>query len=82
MPAKARLQIDYKKLADCLSVVDEAGKTQHAKYWELHPGSQEASADLGCTRKQAAQLWDEHKAKMSKYIPHVVHLQRRQVKGK
>ena len=78
VPTTARLQIDYHKMAQCLSLVDQDGGVHYPRPWQLHPGSTQQSSEFGCTRKEAVQLWDNHKASMSRFIPYVVHSQRKQ----
>ncbi|RDX41183.1 hypothetical protein OH76DRAFT_1489674 [Lentinus brumalis] len=75
VPDKAKMRVDFKKLAECFSMVDDSGATIQPDFWELHPGSTARSSTLGCTRKEAAVAWDEHKLHQGRFIPHVVHSQ-------
>ncbi|TFK78861.1 hypothetical protein K466DRAFT_441144, partial [Polyporus arcularius HHB13444] len=71
VPDKAKMRVDFKKLAECFSMVDDSGATIQPDFWELHPGSTARSSTLGCTRKEAAVAWDEHKLRQGRFIPHV-----------
>ncbi|RPD67612.1 hypothetical protein L226DRAFT_474651 [Lentinus tigrinus ALCF2SS1-7] len=74
VPDKHRLQIDFNKLAECMSIEDSDGNIRHAEPWEFHPGSQTVSTEFGCARADCPRLWDEHKVKREASIPHCVYL--------
>ncbi|KAI0705690.1 hypothetical protein C8Q76DRAFT_801423 [Earliella scabrosa] len=69
----AKIEIDYRKFAECFTMVDKHGTRHQAEFWELHPGSTATSTEFGCTRKEAAELWDVWNDDRSLYLPYSAH---------
>ena len=69
----SHIDVDYRKLAECFTLVEKNGTRHRPEFWELHPGSTETSAELGCTRKEAVTLWHEHTKLYGSLIPYEVH---------
>ena len=69
----SRIEVDYRKLAECFKLVEKNGTTHEPEFWELHPGSTAASTELGCTRKEAIALWQDHTDLYGGLIPYEVH---------
>ena len=69
----AKIEIDYRKFAECFTMVDKHGTRHQAEFWELHPGSTATSTEFGCTRKEAAELWDVWNDDRSVYLPYSAH---------
>ena len=69
----AKIEIDYRKFAECFTMVDKHGTRHQPEFWELHPGSTATSTEFGCTRQEAADLWDVWNDDRSLYLPHSAH---------
>lgn len=69
IPSSVKFEIDHDILRRAFSLADENGQRIVPREWKLHP-----SGDVPqmTRRRQAAKEWEEHKAKMSKFIPHMV----------
>ncbi|KAI0735721.1 hypothetical protein C8Q76DRAFT_609997 [Earliella scabrosa] len=68
VPPSVQLQVDYRMLSRCFSVMDR-GRRVEAAPWDFHPGSTLRSTRLECTRAETVDLWQEHKDRQSKFIP-------------
>ncbi|KAI0740913.1 hypothetical protein C8Q76DRAFT_609309, partial [Earliella scabrosa] len=68
VPPSVQLQVDYRQLSRCFSVVDR-GRRIEAAPWDFYPGSTLRSTRFQCTRAETVQLWKEHKDRQTKFIP-------------
>ncbi|KAI0716827.1 hypothetical protein C8Q76DRAFT_616910, partial [Earliella scabrosa] len=73
-PPPNRIEIDFKKLAECFSLVDKDGVVHKANFWELHPGSTASSSEFGCTRQDSVAEWEKYNATQAKHVAHASHL--------
>ena len=70
---ESRIDVDYRKLAECFTLVEKNGTEHRPAFWELHPGSTASSAELGCTREETVKLWQKHTQLYGGLIPYEVH---------
>lgn len=71
VPSSAQLKFDVDKFRECLSMTPPGKPSLKPAPWPLAPGR---SADVDRARKDAADRWAAHKARVSSFIPHAVHV--------
>lgn len=72
VPCGATINVDYRKLAECFTLVKDDKTELHPKFWELHPGSDIKSSKFDCTRQESVERWKKHKEKHARLMPAVV----------
>lgn len=75
-PRGTTIEVDYKKLSECFTLIEDDGEVHTPDFWELHPGSEATSSEFNCTRKESILRWHEHKERHSRLMPAAVHKQR------
>ena len=69
VPPHLQLQIDLEPIRQSLFILDEDGQRISPKEWHLRPGTSEPCPVMQCTRAEAASLWEDHCARLAKFIP-------------